>query len=149
MKEIPLTQGKVALVDDEDYKMLMQYKWYAKKHRNTFYAVRNSNNEKNTQHYMHHYILGIKTNSGYITDHIDGNGCNNQKNNLRIVTNRQNMQNMHVKTSSKFPGVSWDKNRSLWESYITIDDRKRHLGRFKSGKDAAQAYINACQHLLT
>lgn len=92
MKLIPLTQGKFALVDDEYYEYLHQWKWCAHRQKHTFYAVRNivSNGKKKT-HAMHRELL----NSGILyIDHKDGNGLNNQRDNLRIASRGQNAMNL-------------------------------------------------------
>ncbi len=92
MKLIPLTQGKFAQVDDEDYDYLNQWKWYTTKNHKTFYAARHIRiNGKQKLIYMHRVIMNII--KGYKTDHIDHNGLNNQKYNLRICTCQENNRN--------------------------------------------------------
>ena len=142
MKEIPLTQGKVALVDDEDYEKLMQYKWYANKMRNVYYAVRGLNiNGKQQIQSMHKMLMECPANMNI--DHIDGNGLNNQKDNLRIVTIRQNQQNQHIKnTSSKYPGVYWHKGSQKWRSQIRVNGKRKQLGEFTNEVDAFRAYYD-------
>lgn len=146
MKEILLTQGKVALVDDDDYNEISKYKWYAHKNRNTFYAHRTEKIPKRTIHQMHRIILNPR--NGLQIDHIDGNGLNNQKSNLRLVTRRQNLQNSHIKKSSAFPGVLWYKQTKKWQAKIKISGRTRHLGYFKDELEAATAYRVACAVLV-
>ena len=85
MKEIPLTRGKFALVDDEDYEWLSQWKWYCS---TTGYAVRGC---KNRILYMHREIA--KTKPGMLTDHINRNKLDNRKENLRFCSHRENMKN--------------------------------------------------------
>src|SRR6188474_653310 len=95
MKKIKLTQGKFALVDDMDYDYLNQWKWYSKKHRNTFYAVRTPSVKENmgrNQLYLHRVILNV-TDPKIFIDHEDTNGLNCQRLNLRIATTKQNQQN--------------------------------------------------------
>src|SRR3989304_2105986 len=86
MKEIQLSQGKVALVDDEDFEMLNRYKWSAMRGANTYYAYTHIILEsgKRTSIAMHRVIM--QTPVGYETDHRDRNGLNNQRFNLRICT---------------------------------------------------------------
>ncbi len=103
-KEIPLTQGLVAIVDDADYEYLSQFKWCARKAGNTYYAVRQENKRFIC---MHIQIIGRRP--GLEIDHIDGNGLNNRRSNLRFVTLRQNQQNRLYRRYSKYHGVSWDK----------------------------------------
>lgn len=143
MKKIPLTQGLFALVDDEDFDWLNQWKWYAQKSANTFYAVRNSKrvNGKREQIRMHVEILGKK--EGFMADHLNGAGLDNQRYNLRHVTRRQNAQNRHHDRSSKYPGVSWRKDERKWESRIWVGTKRKRLGLFTNEAEAAQAYQKA------
>lgn len=94
MKEIPLTQGMVAIVDDEDHLRLSKYKWYARRSINTFYArcsLRRIKGKPRPYLIMHRVILNAP--AGLEVDHKDGNGLNNTRANLRLVTRRQNVIN--------------------------------------------------------
>jgi hypothetical protein len=138
-KLIPLTQGKFAIVDDDDFKFLMNYKWYATEGANgVFYAKRLSASIK-----MHHVIAGRPIRNKMI-DHKNGNGLDNRRVNLRIVSNRQNCQNLSIKKKSKFVGVSLDKRTCGWYSFIKIQGKTHNLGYFKKEEDARDAYIFAC-----
>lgn len=151
MKEIKLTQGKVALVDDEDYEILCKWKWYAhktSKNAHTFYAVRTTVKgefKKRARVYMHRYLLSIKD-SNIFVDHKDGDGLNNQKSNIRQCDKSQNRANQQkgVIRSSKYKGVCFMKNRGIysWVSYLQHKGKKYNLGYFKSQEDAAMAYNN-------
>jgi hypothetical protein len=94
---------------------------------------------------MHRLILAAK--KGEICDHIDGDGLNNQKFNLRFVSNRQNQQNQKNKTSSTYPGVYWRKSDRRWVARIKINNESKYLGQFKSEKDAFKAYKEAVSRL--
>ena len=146
MKEIQLTQGKVALVDDEDFEFLNQWKWFAKKDRNTFYVVRKASyaiHGRQFMIYMPHEILS-KPPKGLMTDHRDGDGCNNQRENLRFVTNRQNQQNRkHQNSSSQYPGVCWYKRDEKWQAEIRINNKYKYLGRFATELEAFEVYEQA------
>lgn len=147
MKEIKLTQGKVALVDDEDFEQLNQFKWSACKNGNTFYATNNFHNTLYNFIYSLHRLILLSPDfpaPGKTVDHIDGNGLNNQKSNLRIVTHRQNMQNLHIKTTSKYPGVSWHNASKKWQAAIMIEGKQFHLGIFDSEEKAYEAYCLLC-----
>lgn len=147
MKKIILTQNQVALVDDEDCEWLSQYKWYAKKCKKTFYAVRNSPraNGKQYQIYMHHEIIGYPP-KGFEVDHRNGMGTDNQRENLRHVTRRQNMQNIkNIKKSSEFPGVYWYKAYKKWVAMIRINGKRKNLGYFKDERKAFETYKMAVE----
>lgn len=146
MKEIPLTQKKSALVDDEDYPELSKYRWHVAKQRTgNYYAIRNSPRENGKQQTirMHRVILGTPT--GMDTDHINGNGLDNRRENLRIVTARGNAQNLHIPKTSKYVGVSWDDPNRKWVARIKIREKCRNLGYFDDEKDASAAYARACE----
>lgn len=139
MKSIPLNKGLFATVDDEDFDRLTQHKWFAHKVVNTFYAERYVGPKFSRRCIkMHAEIITIP--KGLQCDHIDGNGLNNQKLNLRAVTIRRNQQNRHVKKSSKYPGVYKQKRDGKWRAHITFNGTVRHLGLFEVEEDAYTAY---------
>lgn len=145
MREIQLTQNQVALVDDDMYEELNQFKWFANKMGNTFYAKRMSPTINGKRHviHMHHEILG-KPPKGLMTDHRDGEGLNNQRKNLRHVTRRQNGQNRkHQKTSSQYPGVNWIKRDKKWMAKIIIDGKTKYLAQLTDERKAFEAYRQA------
>ena len=87
---------------------------------------------------MHSVIMNAP--KGIQVDHIDGNGLNNQKSNLRLVTNRQNCMNRHQITTSKYPGVTWNKRSRKWVAQAQIDGKHIHIGTFSTEKEAYEAY---------
>lgn len=141
-RTIPLTQGKVAIVDEADYEYLNQWRWYAAKGSSTYYARRGIwENDKTRDIRMHCVILNPPP--SLEPDHINGDGLDNRRCNLRICTRSQNSMNRrkHPNCSSKYKGVSWYKRDCKWESYIYTDDRqKKHLGYFNDEEEAAAAY---------
>jgi len=142
MKEIELTQGKIALVDDEDFEYLNQWKWHIQKSGGTFYAIRTEwlSKDKCVCVRMHRSILGINT--PLIVDHKDGNGLNNTRNNLRICTISQNQRNRKSskKGSSKYLGVHFCNTRKKWVTQIQHDNKSKCIGVFTDEKEAANAY---------
>lgn len=154
MKEIKLTQGKMAIVDDDIWDFLSQYKWCAVRFRDTYYAVKNVwfGNKKSRSAYLHHVIVGRPIN-GFKVDHINGNSLDNRRQNLRIVTNRENIINSRRfregRTSSRYPGVSWHKTEKTWRASIQINGRQVHLGHYQNELDAANAYKAAFKKLPT
>lgn len=143
MKEIPVTGGHVALVDDEDYDFLSKFSWSSHKPRrsNTVYARRFVS--KGAYELMHREVLKGESR----VDHRDGNGLNNCRLNLRPCTQAQNMGNMEkVKShSSRYKGVHFYKRLNKWMAYICPNYSKVHLGYFDSENDAASAYNHAAQ----
>lgn len=143
MKRIPLTQEKFAVVDDEDFKWLNQVSWYARKLGNTFYALRNTSRksgEPRTKILMHREIL--ETPLGMVTDHADHNGLNNQRSNLRVCTNTENIRNSIKRGNftSKFKGVYWDKINRKWRARLRLNKNLLCLGSFTNEIDAARCY---------
>jgi len=142
MKLIPLTQGKYAMVDDDMFNELIKYKWRAIKNRNTYYAFHTRWNEGNPiTLLMHRLIINIP--EGYMCDHINHNGLDNQRSNLRPVTNRENQQNRTNKKTSKYPGVDWQKNSNKWRAKIKIKGKAYHLGMYENEEKAFEAYCAA------
>lgn len=149
MKQIQLTQGKVALVDDEDYGFLNQWKWYAWYNRCTksFYAMRMTTIEgKRKTIGMHRIILGLTDNKVH-GDHINHNTLDNTRNNLRIATSSQNNSNMGSRenSSSKYLGVFWHKLAKKWQAGITKNYKFEYLGLYDNENEAAVVYNNAAK----
>lgn len=143
MKYIKLTQGKYAIVDDCDYPELSQYKWYAHKQRNTYYAYRGESlNGKKVVVAMHRQILGLSYRDGKETDHKNHNGLDNKRSNIRICTRFQNSLNQlaNKNTTSKYKGESWAKKHKKWYAHIKINQKSYHIGNFDNEIDAAKAY---------
>jgi len=147
---IPLTQGKYAIVDPEDYKRLSKYKWYAKKCGKTFYASRTvwtGKNKKRINITMHRQIL----NPPYplVVDHINHNGLDNRKANLRPATRKQNnMNRLCIKrkgSPSKYKGVIWHKHTKKWNVQICYNGKRKTIGYFNDEIEAAKAYDEAAK----
>lgn len=141
MKTIKLTQGKYALIDDEDFERLNQVKWHSHEDKNTWYAARSEyiNGRQKTIR-MHRLIMNAPPDKQ--VDHRDGNGLNNQKGNLRYATNLQNTRNQKplIGRSSKYKGVCWDKQHKKWMAYIMVNGKQTYLGYFDDEILAAQTY---------
>jgi len=148
MKYINLSQGYKAIVDDEDYEYLNLFKWNVRIVNNTQYAKRSQRLPNATTIQMHRQILNVE--SGFMVDHINGNGLDNRKENLRIVTRSQNLMNSKKpKTgkTSKYKGVNFYKGSKnatkCWRAEIRLNGKSIYLGAFYSEKDAAIAYNTA------
>ena len=145
MKEIFLTQGKVAIVDDADYERVNQYKWCAhKKHSGLFYAVRQSPKENGGQTLisMSRFILELELGDKRQADHQNHITLDNRRSNLRICTNQRNNMNRKANknTTSRFKGVSWSKRDKKWYAFIHIAEKTKYLGGFVIEELAALAY---------
>ena len=147
MKRIPLTKGQFALVDDQDYQWLNQWRWRYHKSTNgkTGYAFRNERIGPGKRRHvsMHRLIMGAGEKQE--VDHVDTNGINNQRSNLRVCTRTQNRSNLSAyrTNTSGFKGVSWDKGARKWAARIAAKGRRIHLGLFTNKIEAAHAYNQA------
>lgn len=134
---IPLSQGKFATVDAEDYENIKQWKW----HFSTGYAKRTVWHEgKSRTVYMHRIIVSGSDNLE--VDHINRNRLDNRKLNLRICTASQNRINTKrdAPKSSIYRGVTYVKKTKKWNAQIGLDNRVKHIGCFNTEIEAARAY---------
>lgn len=145
MKEIKLSKGMVAMVDDSDFEWLNQWKWHALKGRNTHYACTGSG--KTGYRYMHRIIMNAP--SGMDVDHMDGDGLNNQRQNMRVCTRSQNIQNSRKskRGKSEYKGVACVV-RNYFTAQINHDGKLHFLGYFSTQEDAARAYDLAALELF-
>ena len=146
MKNIPLTQGKFAIVDDDSFEYLSQWKWCAIKSSKRFYAIRSVYRPYRypLMVIMHRLILGVKDRKTQV-DHIDRNGLHNWKGNLRIATHSENRRNEGLRdiNSSGLKGVGWHKRIGKWQARLGFEYGRIHLGYFDDKWDAAKAYNEA------
>jgi hypothetical protein len=138
MREIPLTQGKVALVDDEDFELISQYKWHAQRGGSTWYAYRSSGVKSISMHRQ----IAQPPDEKFI-DHRDGNGLNNTRKNLRECTNQQNQRNRRKGATRKSPYKGVTSAREKWRADIYSGGVRTALGSFAVPEEAARAYDRA------
>jgi len=142
MKELPLSQGLVAQVDDDDYELLSTFKWSAMKTPYTYYAYRKIDTDTV---YLHRYIMNVTETEE--VDHRDKNGLNCQRYNLRVATRIQNARYREVpqtEAGSGYRGVR--KHGSRWQAKIQISPGERiSLGMYNTAEDAARAYDAAAK----
>lgn len=156
MKLIPLGKGLSAKVDDADYDWLNRWKWHAIKSNDgkTWYARRaeylgeKDGKRKNRIFSMHRQILGL-TDRRIEGDHRNGDGLDNQRNNLRVALPTQNKWNRHRRSifSSKYKGVTWNKWNEAWLARITVNGNRIQLGYFNDETEAGKAYNEASVRL--
>ncbi len=144
MKIIQLTQNKVAIVDDEDYEELNKFNWTYIKSTYTYYASRNDY-KNNKVVGMHRVVMNCP--KGMEIDHINGDGFDNRKSNLRICTRSQNNYNNRIRknNTSGIKGVWWNKRNKKWCVGIRIRYKNKHLGSFSDINDAKLAYEKAAK----
>lgn len=161
MRRIPLTQNKFALVDDENYEWLNQWKWCTLKIKtkigNLFYATRAITQKsgkpgKRKMVSMHRQILGLKQGDGKQTDHQNHNGLDNREYNLRVCTQFQNNCNrLPTGGISKYKGVTrqrYKHYKSKWKASIKYNRKIIYLGYFENEIEAAKAYDKKAKELF-
>lgn len=144
MREITLTRGKVALIDDADFERVSQFKWCAVIREHVTYAIRFTSraNGKRKVVQLHRFVLGIKAQQVKV-DHKDHDGLNCQRSNLRACESIQNSRNMKKPVSgrtSKFKGVDFPARDKKWRAGIRMNYKTIFLGYHKTEEDAARAY---------
>lgn len=138
---VPLTRGYEAVIDAADVPFVDGRNWCAIPNRKTVYAVRAEVGRRGRHIHMHRTLLGFP--SGFLIDHINGNGLDNRRSNLRLATPAQNQFNRGKtkNNSSGFKGVS--RSGDKWRAQIRVGGRLKHLGIFKTKIEAAAAYERA------
>lgn len=137
---VSLTRGYEAVIDATDVPLVAAWHWCAQVNRRAVYAQRKGENRSVL---MHAVILQPR--DGLLTDHIDGDGLNNRRSNLRYATASQNSYNRQFLMPNKhgLMGVSWDCQRGKWYSQIRFNGKTRSLGRYNTPEEANAAYLSA------
>jgi AP2 domain/HNH endonuclease len=148
---VELTQNKFAIVDAEDYENLIQYKWHAVHLGEQWYAATKQHSQSGVRILMHRFILGLKPGEGEV-DHINGNGLDNRRNNIRLVTCSQNQYNRGKsagKYTSKYKGVCFNKDTGKWRAYINNGNGKQIIlgTTFETEEEAFAARLKAEEQL--
>lgn len=151
-RTIPLTQGKTAIIDDCDYESVVRFKWHTQHGGVTvrrYYAFHNSSmgrvGGKTRNCWVNMQNLIMRPMRGFLVDHIDHDGLNNRRYNLRICTVAQNNRNQRKlrNCSSKYKGVTWVEERQMWHARIITNGRRHHLYYGKDEREAARRYNDA------
>jgi hypothetical protein len=143
-RTIPLTRGFVAIIDADDWDMVSRHKWAAQKGGNSVYARTSIRGGDGKQYALLLHRLLLKSERGTFVDHIDGDGLNNIRANLRACSHAENIRNSAVKTDkrkrSKFKGVGQCSGTGRWRASIEKDGSRLDLGTFDTEERAARAY---------
>lgn len=151
MKYISLTRGKIAIVDNADYESLAQHKWSALKNGRTYYAVRANGILTPGYHQIKMHRAILNASDGVEIDHINGDGLDNRRSNLRLCAHAENLKGQKLRRDNKtgFKGVWFNKRArgNPYTAYIKIDYKQIHLGCYKTAKIAARIYdLAALKH---
>lgn len=148
MRRIPLTQGKQALVDDADYPILSQHRWFYSKG----YAVRMNSRKEGKRRLIQMHRVIMNAPAGMEVDHIDGNRSNNTRANLRLCTTQQNRQNCHStkseKSTSLYKGVYLYQRTGRFMARIKHNQKTHYLGYFDTQEEAGRAYDAKARELF-
>lgn len=146
-REIPLTQGKIALVDPEDYERVIAFKWHAARRISTsterWYAAHSTyTDKKRSAILLHRFLLSLQGKED--VDHRNGDGLDNRRENLRVCTRSQNNANARKHRGSyRYKGVCLDVRDGRWQVEIRVEGQRIYVGRYPDEKDAARAYNDA------
>ncbi len=146
MKRVQLTQGLFTEVDDADFDFVSHWKWRLKRSGDVFYAIRNFRTESGMYTTVRMHVALLSPEKGFEIDHIDGNGLNNQRANLRICTSSQNHMNKgkQKNNTSGFKGVSASHGKFM--ATITKGAGiSRYIGTYDTAEEAAKAYNEAAK----
>ena len=143
---VPLTHGYEAIIDAADVPLVEVKNWYASVRLNTSYARSNVTNGTERSHvFIHNFLMG--NSKGLFVDHIDGDGLNNRRCNMRFATHAQNMRNARIRCDSTtgFKGTNFHKQSGKWMARIRVNDKSNYLGLFTSPEEAHAAYCAASE----
>lgn len=144
MKEIQLTQGKIAIVDDEDYDLVSKHKWHyiRKQCSSPGYASTHIDRKCISMH-----RLIVVASGGKVIDHKNGDTLDNRRSNLRICEHRENIRNQRKRkpSLSKYKGLAKGKGRKYWQVQIGVNGKKITVGNFEDEEEAARAYDKAAR----
>lgn len=146
---VTLTKGFEAIIDAADVALVDNGNWYALVNRQTVYAARTVGRRVDKVGVLMHRVI-TSAPHGMDVDHINGNGLDNRRSNLRLATRSENMRNSRQSSAntSGFKGVGWSKRDNNWRASITIDGRQHYIGAFSTPEIAHAAYMEVAERLF-
>ena len=146
-REIALTNGGVALIDDEDFDRVNSHPWRLGNRgyplRKVYVRGSGARNPRYKTILLHRFIAEAP--AGVQVDHVNGTKADCRRSNLRCCVNKENSRNMRPKTALGLKGVHAHQNSRRWRARITVDGREIHLGMFDTPQLAAAAYNDAAR----
>lgn len=156
MRHIPVKLRNIkasvpAFIDDEDFSKVMKHKWYVDEcgknsYARTFISYKSKSGWRTRSCSMHRMLL--KPPEKFDVDHINGNGLDNRRSNLRICTREQNLRNRKINKTKGVKGVHWHETAEKWCAQITHNGKCQHIGLFQDRDEAAKAYDNKAKELF-
>lgn len=143
---VPLSRGFEAIIDAADAPLVAAFNWSAKLGRHTAYARRNDQSGgRQANVLLHRFILGAP--EGAQVDHVNGDGLDNRRANLRLASHSENLRNrrLNANSASGLKGVYWHKSSGRWAAQIQTNGRRKRLGLFDTPEAAHAAYCAAAQ----
>lgn len=142
--EIVFPSGDIVKIDYTDLKIFANHRWFITPKGRTKYLQTNIINDYGKLTSISFHILIMNNNNGFDIDHINYNGLDNRKSNLRLITHQQNMNRCRkqVNTSSQYRGVYFCNTRKIWRASINNKSKTKSIGSFNTEKEAANAYNN-------
>ncbi len=155
MRIIQLGLGREALVDDNDYEQLSSHTWRATSNERglIWYAIRQVYRKGRSPKKIRMHRAIMRARAWQQIDHVNGDGLDNRRSNLRVATASQNVQNRRKQRAltSRFKGVARMDHRYVskpWKATIGLNSKQRHLGYFESEEEAAIAYNQAAKEMF-
>lgn len=129
---------KTLIIDDDDYQLVSNRHWTLNKSRNTFYLL---SQRPKPVIALHRLLMGFP--EGLQVDHVNGNGLDNRRSNLRLATNKQNCANQVSPRGRKYKGVYYESSSKKFKAHIRVNNVLKNLGRYRTEEQAALAYNKA------
>ena len=145
VREVPVSGGRTALIDEADYESIQHWKWSSCRKRHTFAVYRAVLEQgKSRRIYLSRFIMQAP--SGLFVDHENGDGLDNRRDNLRLCTHTENNRHRcrpQSTNTSGHRGVFWERGAKKWRAQLSVNNRNVHLGMFLTVEDAGNAYRQA------
>lgn len=140
---VRLTRGYTAVIDAADVGFVEGFNWHSAVFKGTAYAVRNAPKPCGGQSTLRMHRIITSAQESLVVDHINGDGLDNRRQNLRVVSHALNMRNQSLRSDNKsgLKGIRWREPTQKWNAYINVDGKHYSLGHYATKEEAYAAYI--------